>query len=335
MVRLSIVIPVVHDIAGLESTLVTVLSNRPADCEIVVVLNAPYDDPYALADEVRFVSAPRGANWAACANLGLRESRASIVHVLDPGVEVCEGWTEPAVRHFRDAQVATVSPLLLNATQRDRVLSNGVQYQLGGERRLAGNGISASAASTLKPALGPTAQAGFYRRSAIYELLGGFEPTVGAELCDVDLAMRVKQSGYQTNFEPRSRLYASATTSEKTRGVYRYARCAERLFWRNVNAGPKVPSIAAHLGVMAKETVRKTMHSPALLCGRLFSAAEIFSYWRHHRRMKTICRQVAISLALADSVHKERHFRTDAAESSLGGPKLKPRTAQTPRRLAA
>ena len=51
MSRLSIVIPVLGSLDGLEDTLVSVLENRPADCQIVVVLNQPYDDPYDLKDE--------------------------------------------------------------------------------------------------------------------------------------------------------------------------------------------------------------------------------------------------------------------------------------------
>ena len=63
MPRLSIVIPVLGNVEGLEDTLVSVLENRPVDCQIVVVLNRPYDDPYDLKDEVCFVEAPPGAGF--------------------------------------------------------------------------------------------------------------------------------------------------------------------------------------------------------------------------------------------------------------------------------
>jgi hypothetical protein len=45
--RLSIIIPVLGSSTRLESTLVSVLENRPPDCEILVLLGAPYDDPFA------------------------------------------------------------------------------------------------------------------------------------------------------------------------------------------------------------------------------------------------------------------------------------------------
>ena len=60
MPRLSIVIPVLGDPQQLDDTLLSVLENRPANCEILVVHNQPYHDPYNLSDEVRFVEAERG-----------------------------------------------------------------------------------------------------------------------------------------------------------------------------------------------------------------------------------------------------------------------------------
>jgi len=53
--RLSIVIPCLGGAAEFDATLVSVLQHRPADCEVLVIHNEPYDDPYALGHEVRFV----------------------------------------------------------------------------------------------------------------------------------------------------------------------------------------------------------------------------------------------------------------------------------------
>ena len=60
MLRLSIVIPVLGDQKPLDDTLVSILENRPANCELVVVHNTPYNDPYGLSGEVQFVQAPAG-----------------------------------------------------------------------------------------------------------------------------------------------------------------------------------------------------------------------------------------------------------------------------------
>ena len=54
MARLAIVITDGGSIESLESTLVSVLENRPPDCEVLVALAGPYADPYELSGEVRF-----------------------------------------------------------------------------------------------------------------------------------------------------------------------------------------------------------------------------------------------------------------------------------------
>ena len=82
MPRLSIVIPVWGNLHLLEDTLVSVLENRPAHCEIIVVLDGPYDDPYQLTDELSYVLAPSGASLAESANLGIAASEAPVVHLL-------------------------------------------------------------------------------------------------------------------------------------------------------------------------------------------------------------------------------------------------------------
>ena len=67
--RLSIVIPCLGGAADFDGTLVSVLQNRPADCEVLVLHTEPYDDPYGLRNEVRFM-----------------ESRGSLVDLLNVAV---------------------------------------------------------------------------------------------------------------------------------------------------------------------------------------------------------------------------------------------------------
>jgi Glycosyltransferases involved in cell wall biogenesis len=48
--RLSIVIPAVSSAEDLEQTLVSVLENRPDDCEIMVALGCHHDDTQHICD---------------------------------------------------------------------------------------------------------------------------------------------------------------------------------------------------------------------------------------------------------------------------------------------
>lgn len=329
MVRLSIVIPALRDVSALESTLVSVLSNRPADCEVLVVLSSPYDDPYQLSDEVHFVDAPRGAGWTRAVNVGLAASQASIVHVLYPGVQVSEGWAQLAVRHFNNPTVAAVSPVVLNAQQSDRVLATGVNYNRRGERLLTGAGISVCAAAGLADALGPTAWAGFYRRSAVLDLLGGFDPAVGDRHSDVDLALRLQQAGYRAVTEARSHVTCAPVRAKMSISDTYFA---ERLFWRNQARQPRPTSIAAHVGLMCQELVAKLPLSPLHLGARMAAGLQVAGHVRHCFTFRAMKRQVSISLALAES--STRHYRVDEAQATLSMSR-KPTRKPSPQRRAA
>ena len=84
MPKLSILIAV-RDEALLESSLVSVLQNRPPDCEIVVVNEEGYQDPYALAGEVRFVPTPADTSELDRLNRGVRCCQSPLVHICAAG----------------------------------------------------------------------------------------------------------------------------------------------------------------------------------------------------------------------------------------------------------
>ena len=124
----------------LEDTLVSVLENRPEGCQIVVVLNGPYEDPYDLKDEVCFVQAGAGAGFAESVNAGIAASQAEILHILTSGVEVTSGWADAAMACFADARAAAVAPLVLDRQRPERVVSAGLTYRVGGAVRRLGYG---------------------------------------------------------------------------------------------------------------------------------------------------------------------------------------------------
>jgi GT2 family glycosyltransferase len=284
--RLSILIPALNSPERLEHTLVSVLANRPEQCEVVVVLAHPYDDPYDLLDEVRFVAARRGAGLAECANLGMRECHAPIVHLLACGAIVEEGWTHAPLEHFRDERIAAVAPLVLDENNRARVVSAGLEYHPGGVRRLRDCGLSA--AVVREPAatiLGPTAQAGFYRRLAVSPTRALFDASMGDALVDVDLALRMRQSGYISRFEPTSIVYHAPDDSPEPSG-FAAARQAERLFWRHAPISGWTRSIALHGLVVCGEFSRGFPRTVALthLAGRVVGSCDWGFHWRQRRR---------------------------------------------------
>ncbi|GIW97099.1 MAG: hypothetical protein KatS3mg111_0432 [Pirellulaceae bacterium] len=109
MPRVSIIIPYLHDDARLEATLVSVLENRPSDCEILVVHDGSYTNPYQLEDEVVLVDTDAGATAVDLINAALRASCAPFLHTLWPGIEVFDHWLEEALEELEGSEAAAAA----------------------------------------------------------------------------------------------------------------------------------------------------------------------------------------------------------------------------------
>ena len=71
MPRLSIIIPHRNNDQRLEETILSVLENRPRDCEVIVVHDGSYRDPYDLGDEVVYVQEEPNSSAVELLNAGL------------------------------------------------------------------------------------------------------------------------------------------------------------------------------------------------------------------------------------------------------------------------
>lgn len=219
----------------LEETLVSVLQHRPRECEIVVVPDQFYADPYDLTDELMYVQARQGAGLAEAVNLGIAASRAPIIHVLAAGTHVDEGWTEPAVEHFDDPRVAAVAPLVLDANDPGKVVAAGAAYRPSGSVKWLARGSSARRIERRRRRLearltGPHFSAALFRRSA-WELLGRFSEKVSDRLAWLDFSLSAEQAGLVTVLEPRSQVRTALAGAGRS-GPFRQALDAERFFWR-------------------------------------------------------------------------------------------------------
>lgn len=292
MPKLSIVIPALDSLNLLEGTLVSVLQNRPDDCEVVVLLNRSYDDPYQLGDEVRFVVVREGTDTASSLEAGLRLCRGEVLHVLAAGAEVAEGWTSAALDHFHDNRVAAVAPLVLQSRdEEDVVCSVGVEYGVGGSRRRRGCGRSAEEFSRNTDVLGPTLVAAFYRRDVLLSLPSPFDSSVTDGLLDVDLALQIKAAGYRSVYEPRSVAYRSEAVVREASPLAS-GRGAERLFWRNAQSIGWVRSLAMHGFAVAGELLaRRSLGDKLLrLAGRGIGCCDLIAFSRHRRALAALGR---------------------------------------------
>jgi O-antigen biosynthesis protein len=271
--RLSIVIPVVGDSRQLDDTLVSVLENRPNHCEILVVHNEPYDDPYQLGDEVVLIEARRGAGLAECLNLGISASQAPVVNVLSCGVEVRPGWADAALGHFQNPDVAAVAAVVLAGDDRT-VFSAGLAYRAEGTPWKIAHGRNPTDSTVdAQYVCGPDLLSGFYRRSVL-ELLDGFSTSAGNAMTAIDAALALRYAGFHCVLEPECLARVDATTVSEPSNFAR-GRDAERLFWRWASYHGWTRSLVGHIAMIAGECV-VSLWRPSLigqLAGRLWGAA--------------------------------------------------------------
>lgn len=180
MPRLSIIIPHRND-QQLEETILSVLENRPRDCEIIVAHNGSYNDPYQLADEVVYVQEEPESTVVELLNAGLMAACSPVVCTLLDGVVVSANWAEPALKRFARPEVAAVAPQL----QVGRRVVSGIDIDAIQDKAKLRSGC---VETKLDHAAAPTLAAGFYRRRSLLGL-GGWNDEISAGSADVELAI--------------------------------------------------------------------------------------------------------------------------------------------------
>ncbi len=186
MLRISIVIAHQND-QRLEDTLLSVLENRPRDCEIIVAHDGSYTDPYQLADEVLFVETDHHSSRIAKFNEGLYAACAPVVHLLSEGTTVTEGWCDGPVQQILRNHSVAVAPLIQS---RDNASIHFAGLSEEGVSRRAVQTVRGNHVSEKAPVncAGPTLAGGFYSRRLLLGL-GGLLETVDTSIADLDLAL--------------------------------------------------------------------------------------------------------------------------------------------------
>lgn len=291
---LSIVVPVTHDTAALEATLVSVLENRPAHCEVVVPLACEYADPWNIRDEVRFVPAPPGSSLVTCVNLGIASSVGPVVHVLAAGWLATDGWADAALARFEREDVAAVVPLVVAPEARDRVESAGLRCRAGGRRAAAvprGLPLAALASRRGPSPEAPVLEAGFWRADVLRAAGPGFATACGEALADADMVPVIAALGMTSAFEPGSLVIAGQNRASS--GPFAAGLHAERLFWRSVASRRLLPALAAHgIEVLRHAAARAPLGTVPMLLGRLIALLQFGSFHARYRQLRAL-RQAA------------------------------------------
>ena len=114
--RVSIIVPFQGNESLFEDTLLSVLENRPAGCEVIVAHNGTYTDPFELGDELRFAIA-RSSNLVDLIRDGYEATQSQFVHVIAPGLKAKSEWICEALQPFESNRVAAVVPKITDDTQ--------------------------------------------------------------------------------------------------------------------------------------------------------------------------------------------------------------------------
>lgn len=290
MPRLTILVPLQNLNTGsdkaFEETLASVLQNRPTQAEVLVSHAGPYDDPYGLGEEVRFLEQHPEASLVDLLNGGLDRARGDVLHVLLPGHLVEEGWTDEAVRAFESPEVASVAPVIVHERDPERAACCGVGYSRGGSRWLAGVGLPLrTLESKSLETLGPALSAGFYRTDAVCSL-EGFSREVGDALADVDLALSLHAVGYRSLTCSKS-VVRTQLPPQREPASFHQGRCAELLFRRHARQLGLVSSWLAHPLTVLLGALGEIPHPGAVtqLSGRLGAWFERDSLRRYQEQL--------------------------------------------------
>lgn len=196
MHKFSLIIPLLGTQGHFEDTLATALRDLPTDCQVIVVHDGSYDDPYDLASEVQFVVADPDAGFTDCLNIGLCYASGEFTVVVRPGIELAAGWAEAVATEFENEQVASVVPVLLERDSMKRIVAAGIDSESNGTRRLVGLGKKLSRRSTKKMRpVGPSSWLAAYRTDVI-KSLAPFDENLSDDYLDLDIAMSLKALGF-------------------------------------------------------------------------------------------------------------------------------------------
>jgi hypothetical protein len=315
--RLSIVIPAT-EVSGLEETLVSVLENRPADCDIIVAHTMRYDDPWNIREEVSFVEPPRGSGLIGCIHAGAAAATGDVIHVLAAGWKATDGWTEPALEHFARGGVAAVVPLAVSGADRQQPVSAGIRRSIGGRsmpvvpRRTKG-GITTGGLPSA-----PTLEAGFWRADVLTDI--GFSQACGDALAAADMAAALAAAKCGVVLEPGSVVVSGP--SRRRRSSFVAGLHAERLFWRSLPCDRAMPALIAHLGeVMRHAAATAPLGTFAMLAGRLAAVLQVGSCIPRARQLAALRRQAAGNDSPEETA---RTYRIETSHEPTARPHIEP-----------
>ncbi len=193
------------------------IDNGSSDPEVLTLL-----EDLDVRTDVRVVSDARPFNWAQLNNAAAQVAQGEVLLFLNNDIEAHrQGWLSALVGHALRADVGAVGARLVYP---DRRLQHcGVVVGLIGAAGHPLVGLPDGQGGYMHMALATrecsaVTGACLASRREIFDVLGGFDETLGVDLNDVDYCLRGLQAGYRTIYEPAAELVHFESPSRGTAG---------------------------------------------------------------------------------------------------------------------
>jgi GT2 family glycosyltransferase len=193
------------------------IDNGSTDPETLSLVERLADSP-----DVRLLIDPRPFNWAALNNAGALVARGDILVFLNNDIEARQsGWLSALCAQALRPDVGAVGARLLYPDHRLQHcglvvgLTGAAGHVLGGLPEEAPGYLHMATATRECSAVTGACLA---TRRTVFELLGGFDETLGVDLNDVDYCLRAAAKGLRTLYEPAAQLIHHESPSRGTAG---------------------------------------------------------------------------------------------------------------------
>ena len=230
-VPVSIVIPFRDEPRLLRTCVdsITATTGMHASMDLVLIDNGS-SDPETLTlierlaehPDVRVLRDPRPFNWAALNNAGALKARGDVLVFLNNDIEAHRsGWLAALCAQALRGDVGAAGARLLYP---DRRLQHcGLVVGLTGAAGHVLGGLSEDEPGYLQMATvarecSAVTGACLATRRSVFELLEGFDETLGVDLNDVDYCLRAAAIGLRTLYEPAAELIHHESPSRGTAG---------------------------------------------------------------------------------------------------------------------
>jgi GT2 family glycosyltransferase len=209
MIRCSIIIPTFNGAALLERCLEALLASRPeTDHEVIIVDDGSTDETTRVVaeygDAVRITSRLENAGFSTACNAGAEAARGRLLVFLNNDTRPRSGWLDALVAHARaHPEAAAIGARLLYPD--GTVQHGGVVFCQDGYPRHLYAGFPADHPAVNRPRRlqAVTAACMLVHRDA-FERVGGFDEAYRNGFEDVDLCLRLGESGAEVHYCPTS-----------------------------------------------------------------------------------------------------------------------------------